>query len=127
MHPSGICRSVIASFIPNIAAVWCCGKQETRQFLPARSVSMQIKPSNRYDLKDVHQEIDLFDRKIAYCQSHEKFDSEQERASALQKLITRRGTLVKVAEEAASRGIEFDPKYLPRSLKQPAAAEKVEL
>jgi hypothetical protein len=37
---------------------------------------MQSKPLNRYDLKDVHQEIDFFDRKIAHCQTYERFESE---------------------------------------------------
>lgn len=78
---------------------------------------MQIKPHNRYDLRDLHKEIDFFDRKIAYCQGNEKFDSDTERHSALQKLVTRRETLVKAALEAVSRGIESEPEYLPRSFK----------
>jgi hypothetical protein len=83
---------------------------------------MQIRSASKYDLKDLHQEIDFFDRKIAYCQDHEKFDSESARASALRKLVTRRLTLVKTALEMAGRGIECDPKYLPRSFsKEPAA------
>lgn len=69
-------------------------------------------------LKELHQEIDLFDRKIAYCQNFEKFDSEQERSSAVQKLGTKREALVKIARGMASRGIECDPKYLPRSFKE---------
>ncbi len=85
---------------------------------------MQAKPSSRYDLKDLHQEIDFFDRKIAYCQTHETFDSDQARAAALQKLITKRETLVKTALDAVSRGIECDPKYLPRSFKE---AEQVKV
>jgi len=75
-------------------------------------------------LRDLHEQIDLFDRKIAYCETHEKFDSEQERSSALQKLTTKRGTLVKNALAMASRGIQCDAKYLPRSFKK--AAEQAE-
>jgi hypothetical protein len=86
---------------------------------------MAVKPASKYDLKDLHQEIDLFDRKIAYCEKHEKFDSDQARATALHKLVTKRETLVKAALDAVSRGIECDPKYLPRSLKESAAAAKV--
>lgn len=86
---------------------------------------MQVKPASKYDLKDLHQEIDLFDRKIAYCQSYEKFDTEEARATALQKLINKRETLVKAASDAVSRGIEYDPKYLPRSFSNPAGAAKV--
>jgi hypothetical protein len=78
---------------------------------------------SKYALKDLHVEIDLFDRKIAYCQAHEKFDSEQARASALQKLVTKRETLVKAALAMASRGVECDAKHLPRSFKQAATAK----
>ena len=78
---------------------------------------MQAIPDTKYALKDLHVEIDFFDRKIAYCQGHEKFDSEQARASALRKLVTKRGSLVKTALAMAARGIQCDPKYLPRSFK----------
>jgi len=86
---------------------------------------MQAKPDSKHALKDLHEEIDLFDRKIAYCQTHEKFDTEQARAAALQKLVTKREALVKSALAMASRGVECDPKYLPRSFKQAAASAKV--
>jgi hypothetical protein len=78
---------------------------------------MQSPPASKYHLKDLHREIDLFDRKIAYSQSYEKFDSEYERESAVQKLITKRQSLVKMAAAMASQGIEYDPKELPRSFK----------
>jgi len=76
-----------------------------------------VKPAGKYELKDLHQQIDLFDRKIAYCQSHESFDSDQARATALHKLVTKRETLVKSALDAVNRGIECDPRFLPRSFK----------
>jgi hypothetical protein len=86
---------------------------------------MQVKSPSKYDLRDLHQEIDFLDRKIAHCQNFEKFDSEIARASALRKLVTKRGTRVKKALEIASRGIECDPKYLPRSFsKDPAEMAK---
>ncbi len=78
---------------------------------------MQARPQNRYALKDLHQEIDLLDRKIAHCQNHEKFGSDQERETALHKLTKARGPLVKAALQMVKDGIEFDPKNLPRSLK----------
>jgi hypothetical protein len=86
---------------------------------------MPAIPDSKYALKDLHAQIDLFDRKIAYCQSHEKFDSEPDRAAALQKLVSKRETLAKTALAMASRGVEFDPKHLPRSFKQEAQAAKV--
>jgi hypothetical protein len=86
---------------------------------------MQVRPDSKYGLKDLHQEIDLFDRKIAYCQNHENFDSEEARASALQKLVTKRESLVKAALAMAERGVECDPKYLPPSFRKAATAGKV--
>ena len=83
---------------------------------------MQLRPDSKYSLRDLHQEIDLYDRKIAYCQLHQKFDSEPERESALQKLVTKRESLVKTALAMAGRGVECDPKYLPRSFKELAAS-----
>ena len=82
---------------------------------------MLIKSASKYDLKDLHQEIDFYDRKIAYCQDHEKFETEPERAAAMRKLVTKRETLVKAALEMAGRGIGCDPKYLPRSFVRAAA------
>lgn len=82
-------------------------------------------PDSKYALKDLHQEIDLFDRKIAYCQNYEKFDSEDARAAALKKLVTKRESLVKAALGMASRGVVCDPKYLPRSFMAQAAGSEV--
>lgn len=86
---------------------------------------MREIPDSKFALNDLHQEIDLFDRKIAYCQTFENFDTDQERESALRKLSTRRATLVKTALAMAGRGVEVDPRKLPRSFKETAAAAKV--
>ncbi len=88
---------------------------------------MQAKPDNKYALQDMYEEIDLFDRKIAHCRNHEKFDSEHERESALEKLMTKRAALVKTALAMASRGVECNPKYLPRSFKQATATAEAAL
>lgn len=76
---------------------------------------MQTYSPTKYHLADLHKEIDLFDRKIAYCRQFEKFDLESERASAVGKLQKKRQSLVKIALSFAQQGIEFDPKFLPRS------------
>ena len=78
---------------------------------------MQIRPPSKYHLKDLHKEIDLFDRKIEHCANHAKFDSEEDRATALQKLVNARLKVVKAAAAMVSQGIDFDPEQLPRSLK----------
>lgn len=88
---------------------------------------MQVKPDNPYALKDLYEEIGYLDRKISYCQTLEKFDSEQARLSAVQKLSSKRQPLVKAALAMAGRGIECDPKYLPRSLKETSSPDKVTL
>ena len=88
---------------------------------------MQVKPDSMYALKDLYEDIGLFDRKIAHCQNYEVFDTEQARMSTLQKLIDKRETLVKTARAMAGRGVECDPKYLPRSLKEPPTDAKVML
>lgn len=85
---------------------------------------MQVKTVGKYELKELHQEIGLMDRKIAYCRTYEKFDSEEERAAAVRRLETKRLTLVKKAKDAVSRGIECDPKYVPRSLSETTTAAK---
>lgn len=77
---------------------------------------MQNKPAGKYGLREIHQEIDLLDRKIAYCTDHESFASDRERAAAVRKLVTKRESLVKAALEADERGIQCDPKYWARSL-----------
>jgi len=86
---------------------------------------MRGKPASKYELMDLYREIGLFDRKIAYCQNYEKFDSEAARTTAGKKLAAKRESLVKAALDAAGRGIACDPKYLPHSFKGSAAAAKV--
>jgi hypothetical protein len=81
---------------------------------------MQLRSSNKYSLRDLHQEIDYFDRKIAYCENYEQFDSERARAASLRKLVVKRESLVKAALDMANRGIKCDAKYLPRSFRAPA-------
>ncbi len=83
---------------------------------------MPIHQASSGHLNDLHKEIDYFDRKIAYCRDVEKFESEAERSSALHKLETKRGTLVKAAAEITALGVQFNPKYLPRSFKSAGQA-----
>jgi hypothetical protein len=85
---------------------------------------MPVVPDSKYALKDLYQAIDLYDRKIAYCQNYEHFDSQEARTSAVQKLVTRRATAVKNARGMVNRGVECDAKHLPRSFKEQAATAK---
>jgi len=86
---------------------------------------MRVRPDSMYALKDLYEEIRLFDRKISHCKMHEVFDFEEDRAAALQKLVTKRAPLVKAAVAMAGRGVECDAKYMPRSLKQAAESPEV--
>jgi hypothetical protein len=70
---------------------------------------------DRYFLRDLHQEIDLYDRKLAYL---ERFGgSPADRESAEKVLVTKRNSLEKVALELAASGVEYDEKDLPRSFR----------
>lgn len=83
-------------------------------------------PHNTCHLKELHQEIDLLDRKVAHCQNLEKYDTEQERTAAVTKLSNKRALLVKAANELAEAGVVVDPKYLARSFRNAESTAKVE-
>lgn len=83
---------------------------------------MQTTVYSEYALKDLHEAIDLIDRKILHCRTFETFDSQQERDSTLQKLSTKRAALVKSAHTLTAQGVRVDPKFLPRSFIHPVEA-----
>jgi len=72
---------------------------------------------NKYYLKTVHEEIDLFDRKLAHLLNFESFDNEADRAAATRKLTLKRDALVLTAKRLAGDGIEFNQNDLPRSFR----------
>ena len=84
-------------------------------------------PRDKYFLRSLHQEIDLYDRKIAYLEKYVTFGSDLERHDAEKKILAKRATLEKTARELAASGVEFNPSDLPRSFRAPepgqAAAE----
>lgn len=71
---------------------------------------------DKYFLRDLHQEIDLFDRKLAYL-VHEEFASPEDRDEAEKRLLAQRAPLEKTARELAASGVEFEDKDLPRSFR----------
>lgn len=84
--------------------------------------------ADKYHLKSIHEEIDLFDRKLAHLMNFEKFESDAQRDLAAQKMTAKRETLVKTALRLAAEGVEFKPGDLPRSLRpkdQPATQAQV--
>jgi heme oxygenase len=88
---------------------------------------MVTHPANKYHLKELHQEIDYFDRKISYAQTLEKFASDADRDAAIKKLHLKRDRLAKAARDLADNGVEWEAKDLPRSFvnsdREDAAAE----
>lgn len=78
------------------------------------------KPSSRRDkyfLRDLHQEIDLYDRKLAYLDKFAEFASSGDREEAERGLRTKRAPLEKAALELAASGVEYEEKDLPRSFR----------
>ncbi len=70
---------------------------------------------NKYYLKSLHEEIGLFDRKLAHLMKHGVYASDEERDAAARKLTKKRETLAETARRLASEGIEYKTSELPRS------------
>ena len=76
---------------------------------------MQANAYSTYALRDLHQAIDLMDRKINYSTTLETFESQEARETCLRKLSSKRAALVKTALALTALGVSCDPKFLPRS------------
>ena len=74
-------------------------------------------PRDRYFLRDLHQEIALYDRKIAYLDKYVAFASSQEREEAANKLIAKRAPLERTARELVASGVEYLEEELPQSFR----------
>jgi hypothetical protein len=72
---------------------------------------------NKYYLKTVHEEIGLFDRKLAHLAKYETFETEEAREAATRKLARKRETLVETAKRMVAEGVEFKPSDLPTSIR----------
>lgn len=84
---------------------------------------MSTLPPGKYQLKSLHEEIDLFDRKLAHLLKYEAFPSDSERNAAAGKLAAKRDLLVRKARQMADDGIEFSQSELPKSLRQEKTVE----
>jgi len=74
-------------------------------------------PHDKYFLKSLHQEIDFYDRKIAYLGKYVEFSSIAERAEAENRLLTKRASLAETARQLVAEGVEFNRSDLPRSFR----------
>lgn len=83
---------------------------------------MATAPTGKYYLRSIHEEIGLFDRKLAHLEKYETFGSDEEREQAVRKMATKRKALVTIAERLVAEGVEFDASELPKSLR-PAGSE----
>ncbi len=72
---------------------------------------------DKYYLRSLHEEIALFDRKLAHLLRYETFPSEKHRNAAAAKLSVKRGQLVASARLLVEQGVEFLPSDLPRSMR----------
>jgi len=77
-------------------------------------------PHDKYFLRSLHQEIDLYDRKIAYLDKYVQFASLDDRKEAEGRLLSKRLSLAATAKELAAAGVEFNPADLPRSFRTSA-------
>ena len=77
----------------------------------------QASPRDKYFLRSLHQEIDLYDRKLAYLANYVVFASPAEREEAKKKMLSKRAALAERARELAAEGIEFNLAELPRSFR----------
>ncbi|QNI33147.1 hypothetical protein H7849_04005 [Alloacidobacterium dinghuense] len=76
-----------------------------------------VKVQDKYYLKSLHEEIDLYDRKLAHMAKYELFASEAERETAIGKMTAKRATLARTAQKLVEDGVEFHPSDLPRSFR----------
>ena len=78
------------------------------------------KPAPRHDkyfLRDLHQEIAFYDRKLAYLNQFGEFASPADRELAEKGLRSKRAPLERTALELRASGVEYDEKDLPQSLR----------
>ena len=79
-------------------------------------------PHDKYFLRSLHQEIDLYDRKLAYLEKFVRFGSTADRQEAEKKLLAKRASLAATAKQLVADGVEYKPTELPRSFRDPVAA-----
>lgn len=84
---------------------------------------MATAPTGKYYLRSIHEEIALFDRKLAHLEKYETFDTDEKRELAMRKMATKRKSLVTIAQRLVAEGVDFNASELPKSLR-PAGSEE---
>ncbi|MGC8549299.1 MAG: hypothetical protein ACP5M4_06335 [Acidobacteriaceae bacterium] len=77
-------------------------------------------PYEKLHLRALHQEIDLFDRKLAHLARYGEYSSEADRKAAASKLEKKRETLAVEARKMVKSGVYFAASDLPRSFREDA-------
>jgi hypothetical protein len=80
--------------------------------------------SGKYQLRTLHEEIALFDRKLAHAQNFESFSDEDARSTAVAKLTSKRSLLIRKAQQMIDEGIEFNELDRPKSLRPESVTEE---
>ena len=78
---------------------------------------MAVPAHDKYYLRSLHDDIALYDRKLAHLNKFETFSTEADRVASAKKLNSKRDLLVRTAALLVSEGIEFKPSELPPSLR----------
>ncbi|GAA3750844.1 hypothetical protein [Terriglobus aquaticus] len=78
---------------------------------------MRTIVQDKYFLRDLHREIDLYDRKLVHLNKHEAFDTQALRDAAIRKLVTKRDALISTARTLHANGVEYADHELPRCLR----------
>jgi hypothetical protein len=77
-------------------------------------------PHDKYFLRSLHQEIDLYDRKLAYLDKNVQLASIADGKETQGKLLSKRSALAETARQLVADGVEFNPADLPRSFRTSA-------
>jgi hypothetical protein len=82
---------------------------------------------DKYELRSLHQEIDLFDRKLDYLLKYTEFETPEARQLAARSLSAKRDLLASKAQLMMDAGVVFEASELARSFRsfaeQPAVAD----
>lgn len=81
-----------------------------------QAVQIPVSPE-RFQLKTLHEDISLLDRKLAHLKNYETFETDALRDAAVRKMLTRRETLVQKARRMTADGVAYLPSEVPLSLR----------
>jgi hypothetical protein len=82
---------------------------------------------SKYQLKTLHADIDLYDRRLAHLLKYEVFATEAARNAAARKITLKRDPLVVTAKRLAAEGVEFKESELPRSFRPEGVPAPIEI